>query len=160
MSFNIILMNRKGPIAILLLLCFSVVLIHSMVPHHHHHEVVAESSASCCDEHHSSQGSQKHHDPCNHDNHHSHHYLYDHCSCDAHPHYCDAFNEINFYKSSSSRIVTPLILNSLFQATPGSESLQLPDRSTDPGYFVPRAIQHITCPGGRTTSLRGPPTAA
>jgi hypothetical protein len=132
-------MNRKGHIAILLLLCFSVVLIHSMVPHHHHHGVVAESSASCCDEHH------------------SHHNAQDQCSCDAHPNHCDAFNEITFFKSSGSRIVGPPVLNSLFLAAPGSDMLQLADRSTDPGFYVPRTIQYIACPGGRSISLRGPP---
>ena len=138
-------MKGKGPIAILLLFCFSVVLVHGMVPHHHHHGVVAESSASCCDEHHN------HHDP---------HNDHDQFTSDAHPHHCDAFNEIAFYKTSDSRIDAPQVLNNLFLAAPYSDMLQIADRSTDPGYFVPRTIQHTTCPGGRTTSLRGPPSTA
>jgi hypothetical protein len=168
----------------LLLLSFSVVLIHSMVPHHHHHGVVAESSASCCDEQqhsqnrqssqshhsphspHSSQRNHDHNDLCNHNdpfnhyNHHSQPNPHNQCSCDAHPNHCDAFNEITFFKSSGSRIDAPQVLNSLFQAAPGSDMLQLTNRSTDPGYYVPRTIQHIACPGGRSTSLRGPPGTA
>ncbi|MEX2427175.1 MAG: hypothetical protein WD577_02910 [Bacteroidales bacterium] len=48
-------------------------------------------------------------------------------------------------------------MNSLFLAAPGSDMLQLTDRTTDPGYYVPRTIQYITCPSGRYCLLRGPP---
>ena len=165
-------MNRKRPIAILLLLCFSVVLIHSMVPHHHHHGVIADSPASCCDGQHSSHNpnsSHRRHSPISQHNHQdlysyhdpqNHQVTHDQCKSDANPMHCDAFNEITLYKSSGSRIDAPQVVNSLFQVASCSESLQLTDRSTDSGYYVPRTIQHITCPGGRTTSLRGPPRAA
>jgi hypothetical protein len=117
----------------LLLLSFSVVLLHGMVPHHHHHGVVPESSASCC----SDQQNQ--------------------CDADGNSQYCDAFNEISLLKRSVSRVESPQLLNSLFQVVILNEKLQVAERLTSDGHFVPRTILSTTCPEGRTISLRGPP---
>jgi hypothetical protein len=82
-------MKRKQSISKLLLLCFSVILGHSLIPHHHHSEILLASADHPC--------------PFGHDQQHE---------AGEHPFHCHAFNELAFFKEdpSDSSIRIPLVI--------------------------------------------------
>ncbi len=74
-------LNRKRYIPVLLLLSFSIVLVHSMVPHHHHAEVIVAAGNDSC--------------PTDNDEHHKE---------SKRPFHCHAFNALSFFKATPTVI--------------------------------------------------------
>lgn len=165
---------RKRYISFLLLLCFVVIPLHSMIPHHHHDGVYIPVGTTHCPGNHSENHSENH--PGNHPGNHSDSHSGNHPDRQAdqpqkhqhqpqkhqhqpHPVHCHAFNEISFYKNVLPGLSQPSELPVLYANHPSPEQtapgLRFVKSIINPRIFP---IQSRYC--GDVVSLRGPPSAA